>query len=80
MPAGTEATLFAEWKSYEARVVPLLASDVQREETMRAFYAGAWSILCAVAIATDRGVGEALLDDLRQECRDFSARVRRMGA
>lgn len=34
-------TLHDEWTSYAIRVLPLGCSDAQRQETRRAFYAGA---------------------------------------
>ena len=68
-----------EWASYEAEVVPAEASDVQRLETKRAFYAGAWALLCMILhktqeIEEDDPAGQSFLKALHDELESFGMR------
>jgi hypothetical protein len=42
-------TVASEWDRFETAVLPPNCSIVQRTETRRAFYAGAWSMFAAIA-------------------------------
>jgi hypothetical protein len=63
------------WQDYAERVLPAGASAVQRQETRRAFYAGAWELLCRYAeigepeISEDEGV--EVLEAIRREIEAF---------
>ncbi len=52
-PLGSKPTIEAMWLSYCRNVLPLDVSDIQREETRRAFYAGAHVSLNSVVRATE---------------------------
>ena len=74
-------TLAEEWSSYEARVLPKNAGDVQRIETRRAFYAGAGAFLACMQgnleagpEATDGDVEN--LDTLVKELETFAHQVK----
>ena len=72
-------TIAAHWKSFEAGVVPADACDVQRQETRRAFYAGAHAMLCTVqslgADTVSEDAGVAILEGLVAESGLFAAEV-----
>lgn len=54
---------------------PALLPDVQFTETRRAFFAGAWAVLCALEaeeIAYERSL---LAAEMAEECRQFKADV-----
>jgi hypothetical protein len=63
------------WFSYAERVLPSDAPSVQKQETRRAFYAGAAHALDVMLrlgeddVSEDAGV--EVLEALRQECRRF---------
>lgn len=64
--------LLVQWQAYLALVVPDDAADVQREETRRAFYAGAfamYSLMLAAAEHDDEAVIEERLAALEAEAR-----------
>lgn len=71
----------AEWESFEAAVMPRDAGQVQRQEMRRAFYAGAWSMLCAVRDIGDDGVSEAdgvvTLEAMRRELEAFQFLIKK---
>lgn len=73
MPKTDARTIGEQWASYQAEVVPTVASDVQREECKRAFYAGANAMFSAVmaAMAYDDTAAAARLQALDREMRDF---------
>ena len=68
-------TIQGYWASYEREVVPASASEVQRVETQRAFYAGAASVLTIVEGVGDERVSEdagvAILTGLKDELGAF---------
>jgi len=69
------------WVSYEQQVLPPNCSDVQRQETRRSFYAGAFGLFDAVTVAMsdDEGVSpedERVLMDLAAEREVYLANVR----
>jgi hypothetical protein len=69
------------WVSYEQQVLPPNCSDVQRQETRRAFYAGAFGLFDAmtVAMSEDEGVSpddERVMIDLAAEREVFLANVK----
>ena len=62
------------WKSYEVRVVPPDAPDVQRKETKRAFYAGVISMLSVLVEAGNKEDAD-MLKDIYDEALDFNQDV-----
>lgn len=69
------------WATFEEKVLPATAPDVQKRETKRAFYAGASSLLNALARAMSTG-GEvtdadiAAMDSVAAELNEFDEDVR----
>lgn len=61
----TKNVVLSEWSSYSANVLPEDAGDVQVQETRRAFYAGAASMLRLVTTGLDEG-SEATEADLQR--------------
>lgn len=67
------------WQTYAERVLPTGADAVQRQETRRAFYAGAWEILMRMAdlgepdISEEQGV--AVLEATKREIQTYVASV-----
>jgi len=74
-------TIISQWQSYEAQVLPKNCSFVQRQETRRAFYAGAASVLALMARLSEEDISEEegsdVIEELMQESRDFTARIGR---
>jgi hypothetical protein len=69
-----------QWNDYARKVLPADASTVQRQETRRAFYAGAQAILFRVAGAlapdsepTAEDIG--LMEDVHQELNAFATAI-----
>jgi hypothetical protein len=56
---GVATTVKASWESFEEAVMPPDAGRVQRQEMRRAFYAGAWAVLCTVREVGEESVSEA---------------------
>lgn len=56
-----EQTLKAKWESYDTHVLPANASETQRVETRRAFYAGAQAMFGLI-----QTLGEDSADDLNE--------------
>jgi hypothetical protein len=81
MPPQPKVERLAEsWESFERAVIPADAGPVQRQEMRRAFYAGAWSILCSVRhIGGNDSISEqdgaAMLESLVRECERFKSWV-----
>lgn len=76
-------TLWEQWGEHVERVVPASAGATQRQETRRAFYAGAQAALAALIhnVGDDPGEPmtddeEALLEGLIGECQKFMADVK----
>ena len=70
-----------QWDSYDLKVVPAAAGNAQRQETRRAFYAGAQALMGIVMNSlsldsepTDEDV--AVMEDLDAELREFVAKVK----
>lgn len=69
------------WVSYRDQVMPADAGDVQKQETERAFHAGAWhALMIAVRIgepdiSNDEGV--RIFEAMRVELMDYYYRLRR---
>lgn len=63
------------WQDYAEKILPKNAPPVQRQETRRAFYAGAWYLLCQHAdlgepdISEDEGV--EVLEATKREIETF---------
>jgi hypothetical protein len=70
-----QETILSCWDEFRARVLdPMHPGPVQRQETRRAFYAGAWSALNLLrsmdsTITDDEGA--QYIDNLWQECLAF---------
>lgn len=70
-------TLAEQWRSYEKQVLPPAAGAVQRQETRRAFYAGAQSAFLVLVHGVSPGSNvtendEALMIALDAEFRQFA--------
>jgi hypothetical protein len=67
------------WQDYAEKVLPADAPPVQKQETRRAFYAGAWEILMRMAdlgepdISEDQGA--EVLEATKREIERFVASV-----
>lgn len=48
-----------QWRSFEESVIPMAASEVQRQEMKRAFYAGAQAVLHTLYDAFAEGLPDA---------------------
>lgn len=64
------------WDSFERRVLPRNCSEVQRTETRRAFYAGAFGVLDELGAALSQGdeltaEDEQMLQDMAQERAEY---------
>jgi hypothetical protein len=73
----TVAQVFAE---FEAAVIPVNASPIQRQEMRRSFYAGFGAALqLALQMAEESGddddAGALMMDTLYQECKQFGLDV-----
>jgi len=72
-------TLQKEWKDYEAVAINPKAGDVQRLETQKAYYAGAYTVLSILSEISAGVISEEaaveVLKGLNQECHDFVADV-----
>jgi hypothetical protein len=70
-----------DWDDYNANVLPKDAPPIQRSETRRAFYAGAYTMLCKVSeigeshVSEDQGV--STLESLKAECEAFYDQMNR---
>ena len=70
-----------QWDKYARTVLPANCSPVQKQETRRAFYAGAQSILFSIIAAfapESEPTAEDLqvMEDVDQELRDFGEAIR----
>ena len=67
------------WTDYSLEVLPLNATEVQRMETRRVFYAGAYAVMCAMVGIGDDSVSESdginLMESMLQECEQFKSDV-----
>jgi len=72
-------TLQKEWKDYEAAAINPKAGDVQRLETQKAYYAGAYTVLMILGEISAGVISEEaaveVLRGLNLECHDFVAGV-----
>lgn len=72
-------TLADAWAEFESLVLPGDASAVQRREMRRAYYGGAWVVLCLLDTISDPSVSEAsglrLVEGVREEIVRFKAEV-----
>jgi hypothetical protein len=80
---GQIASMRESWESFESAVMPPGVPAVQRSEMRRAFYAGAWAVLCVLRRLGDDDVSEEtggrVLESLTEECRRFQAFQARIG-
>ncbi len=73
----TRRTLIADgWATFAERVLPTDAGAVQRQETKRAFFAGAGEILNRILYNLDEGTEPtepdlSMMDDIDHEIRQF---------
>ena len=80
-PPGKRLLMAEEWDKYARGVLPADAPLVQKQETRRAFYAGAQSIFFRVieSFAPESEPTEAdlkVMENLHQELQDFAALVK----
>lgn len=61
--------------AYLARVGLADAGPVQRRELRRAFFAGAWEVLCATERYANVHTADAGHREMRAECEEFAGRV-----
>ena len=72
-------TIAGLWASYSSSVLPASAGEIQRQETRRAFYAGASGLLGIMSgigepdVSEDAGV--AVMEGLHQEATAFAQDV-----
>lgn len=69
------------WTSFAGAVVPLNASDIQRTEMRRAFYAGAIAVIditSAIAEIPDENIGVRILERLHVEKHAFLNEINRL--
>lgn len=81
MSAKHGSTLAAQWASYERLVIPATAGDLQRQETRRAFYAGAQDLFELLQHGVSAGPeftaeDERLLEAVDAELRQFVLEVK----
>jgi hypothetical protein len=68
-------TIADEWQEFSAMTQPSNAGAVQRTETRRAFYGGAWAMLTMLTRATDQLSEDDVvkyLSQLERESRAFN--------
>lgn len=68
------------WDRYRAEVIPRPASVLQVRESKRAFYAGAYGLLCEILTMLDPGTEPTAadmkkMDEILRELTDFAAKV-----
>lgn len=72
-------TIEKEWMQYEALVIPKDAGSIQRQETRRAFYAGAQALLEMTNSLGEETVSEdaavAILQGWHEECQLFTMEI-----
>ena len=72
-------TIADQWADFERLVLPKSAGAVQRQETRRAFYAGAQAALTVAIQIADADpsdeAGAAMLEGLHDECRRFGEEI-----
>lgn len=67
------------WQTYAEKILPANAPSVQKQETRRAFYAGAWELLMCMQhlgepdVSEDAGV--EVLEATKREIETFVAKV-----
>lgn len=68
------------WQSFWKAVGPPDASEIQKTEMRRAFYAGAWAVFCQMRRTGDddipEGTGVMHLMSIEAECRTFQRLVK----
>lgn len=72
-------TLREQWQSFALEILPLDCSDIQRRETKRAFFAGAWGMFHLVSSVGEDTPDEdalAMLDGWKREMEEFQEKVR----
>jgi hypothetical protein len=72
-----------EWQDYRRKVIPLHASEIQLQESRRAFFAGAWAYYALVMHRLDPGAEPTdadmkFMEDLDREMREFEDLDREM--
>ena len=72
-------TIAEQWADFERLVLPRTAGAVQRQETRRAFYAGAQAALTVSVEIADADLsdeaGAAVLEGLHDECQRFAGEI-----
>lgn len=71
-------TIDDTWRSFAENVIHVDAPQIQRNEMKKAFYAGAYAVLCITCgPLTDADEDDAvrMLEGLHEECRQFVSNV-----
>lgn len=78
----TTRTIAAQWVNFSLAILPADASQVQRTEMRKAFYAGAAAMLgeCGAIADLSDDAGVAVLEGLHQEVLLFTAEMVAGGA
>ena len=76
----SQQRLLEEWNKFARALKLENASEVQRREMRRAFYAGAWAIMNRLSQDVSQGdeqtpEDDRLLEDFQNECRKFNQDV-----
>lgn len=71
-------TIAAAWDSFSSECMPKEVCEIQRQETRRAFYAGAVISVALAAMAMQDGPGSLFtkIDSLINECDEYSDLVK----
>lgn len=80
MSHSDKFSVAAEWRAFEHAVLPANASDVQREEMRKAFWAGAFALWAGLLNVLEPGTEAteadlAKMDDLKREFDNFAAEM-----
>ena len=75
-------TINDKWKCFESAVLPKNASEIQRIEMKRAFFAGFHQCLCDLSVMSSGDEEDAMksLDRYQQEAKGFSIAILEGGA
>ena len=74
---ASKVILATEWKKFESLVIPEAASEAQRTEMRKSFYAGATVIMGILMVLSDSDIsqeaGELVLQRLSEEIQAYTA-------
>ena len=63
-----------QWEGFEKKVLPMAASDVQRTEMKRAFFAGVTATMMVLTRATNIDEQTSITNGIFKEINDFSTK------